>query len=188
MRFNLDLEVDDADLDRLVDATSIPGENLAAGLQGHAKAAFAEYLEQYVGRRALNRGTDILEHCLHLLIRHALNNEVPTEAQVSSLFQTTPSQSRTLIRNTLSKYRFELASALRATVKTVLEGARFKSGSFLLTIRSAQVVDVLKARLEQFHPGEVPLIRTTDASTWTLKRASYLKLCADFGATPVAER
>lgn len=188
MRFNLDLEVDDADLDRLANATGIARANLAAGLQGHAKAAFAEYLEQYVGRRALSRGADILEHRLHLLIRHAFANEVPVDTQVSSLFQMTSSQSRTLIRNTLSKYRFDLEHALKATVRAVLEGAEFDDGSFRLTIRSAQVVDVLKARLEQFHPDEVPLTRTPEASTWSLKRASYRKLCADFDATPVAER
>lgn len=188
MKFTVELEVADADLDRLVSATGITRAGMAAALPGHAKAAFAEYIEQYLGRRALNRGADILEHRLHLLIRNAYANQVPSEQQVSGLFQTTASQSRTLIRNTLSKFRFELEAALKSTVKGVLEAARHDTGQFHLSIRSAQVLDALKTRLEQSHPGEVPIARTPDASTWMLKRASYRALCTDFGATPVAER
>ncbi len=188
MKFSVEFEVVDADLDRLASATGLDRAHLAVALPGHAKAAFAEYIEQYLGRRALNRGTDILEHRLHLLIRHAYANQVPSEQQVSGLFQTTASQSRTLIRNTLSKYRFDLEAAVMATVKVVLEAARHDAGQFHLSIRSAQVLEALKMRLEQFHPGEVPIARTPEASTWMLRRASYRKLCTDFGATPVAEK
>lgn len=187
MKFTVELEVSDGDLDRLESATGVARGKLDKDLPGHAKAAFAEYIEQYLGRRALSRGSDILEHRLHLLIRHAYANQVPTEAQVSGLFQTTPAQSKTLIRNTLSKYRFDLDAALKATIKATLESGTWKKGEVQLSLRSAQVLEALKARLEQFHPAEVPIGRTPDASTWSLKRASYLKLCADFNATAVPE-
>lgn len=188
MKFTIELEVDDADLDRLKDATGLADQTLATGLPGHARAAFAEYVAQYLGRRALTRGPDILEHRLHLLIRHAFGNQVPTEARVSALFQTNASQSRTLIRNTLSRYRFDLATALTATVKATLEAADPTKGGFLLDIKSTQVLEALKAHLEQTYPNEAPLTRTPDASTWTVKPASYTALCKSFGATEVKKK
>lgn len=188
MKFTVELEIDDGDLARLESATGKTGEALQDVLPKHAQAALTEYVAQYVGRRALSRGTDILEHRLHLLIRHAFDNEVPTEAQVSDLFQTTAAQSRTLIRNTLSRYRFDLATALEATVKATLEAAKPGKGVFLLEIKSAQVLDALKSKLEQEHPGQVPIARTRDASTWTLKPVSYAKLCGSFGATEVSAK
>lgn len=188
MKFTVEMEVDDADLDRLANATGKPKDQLAQIMPGHAESAFREYVEQYLGRRALSRGSDILEHRLHLLIRYAYANQVPTESEVSGLFQTTASQSRALIRNTLSKYRFDLTAALEATVKAVLESARFKGGDFLLTVRSAQVLEAMRTKLEQSHPGEAPIVRTPDASTWTLKRGSYQALCKDFNAKPAPEK
>lgn len=188
MEFTVELEVDDADLARLEAATGLKAQKLAEALPGHARAAFAEYVAQYLGKRSLSRGADILEHRLHLLIRNAFDNEIPTETQVSGLFQTTSTQSRTLIRNTLSRYRFDLAAALRTTVKKTLENAKPDNHHFLLDVQSSQVLDALKTTLEQNYPNEAPITRTPDASTWTLKPVSYASLCKAFDAKEVSDK
>jgi hypothetical protein len=95
--------------------------DLPAKASDHAKAALTEYLESYLGRRAFSRGGDILEHRLSLLVKHAFGGKIPTAAQVSDLFQTTLSSSRTLIRNTFSKYRFTLGTVADAAAREVLE-------------------------------------------------------------------
>lgn len=71
--------------------------------------ATLQHLLLGLGRRVFSRGSDLLGYQLSLLVRHAFGGRIPTATQVSDLFQTTLSTSRTLIRNTLSRYRYELS-------------------------------------------------------------------------------
>ena len=61
-------------------------EELDERLSNYAKAAAAEYVEMFLGRKVFTRGSDIREYRLFLLIREVFGR-LPTEQQVSDLFR-----------------------------------------------------------------------------------------------------
>src|SRR2546426_11710164 len=61
---------------------------------------------------------------LYLLITHYYQNPLRPESEVSSIFQLTSSQSRTLLRNTRSRYRTKIGAQVEASVKHVISAAK----------------------------------------------------------------
>ena len=120
---------------------------LADKLADHGKAALHEYVECYLGRRALSRGSDILEHRLSLLVVHAFGGKKPSAAQVSDLFQTTLSSGRTLVRNTFSKYRYHLDETSRSEAKEVLENVWAGERGCHAKVIAPSLVELLNRRL-----------------------------------------
>ncbi|HEX4184000.1 MAG TPA: hypothetical protein VHY34_12155 [Caulobacteraceae bacterium] len=135
------LVVPDEDKDVLATVLGCKPDEVAAALVGHAQAALEEYLSMYLGRRAPTQGREILENRLSLLMQHALKDELPTDDQVARLFNSNQSQARTLIRNTISKHRFQLGDVANASAKKALEGAVKDDERFVLIIRSAYLVE-----------------------------------------------
>lgn len=162
--------------------------NLATALSGHGRAALGEYLETYLGRRAYTRGTDIQELRLALLVEHAFGGRIPDDTTISALLKTTPSGSRTLIRNTLAKYRHQLDAAMTASAKAVLEGVVWAGDDARSTQASTNVVELLNQRLLALDPTLKPVSRLAgSAGTWVIDEVSYDDLCPAFGATPVVK-
>jgi hypothetical protein len=187
MHIVFDIAINADDEKALVTVLGGDAAGLNAKLNDHAKAALEEYIECYVGRRAYSRGSDILEHRLSLLVKHAFKGKIPTAAQVADLFQTTLSASRTLIRNTFSKYRFELDAVTAAAAKDVLEKVTWASkDECLAKITAPNLVEVLNRRLLAEDAGFREISRTQGAiGTYAIARNAYAKLCILFGATPV---
>jgi hypothetical protein len=181
------LQIDDADAARIANLLGCDPSQLGTRLAGHAQAAISEYVEMYLGRRAFSRGSDMLEHRLALLMQYAFANQVPSEDQVARLFQSTPSQGRSLIRASLSKYRYQLQAAAAASAKSVLEKARVNAADeFVMEIRTAFLVDLMNQALAEKDGRQKPVIRVKDnVSTFSTARASYEALCAVFGAKSV---
>jgi hypothetical protein len=187
MRVTFEIEISDPDQDALSAALGVPKKSLNAGLTGHATAALHEYIECYLGRRAFSRGSDILEHRLSLLVCHAFGNDIPDDAVVSRLFQTTPSASRTLIRNALSKYRYQLAAAANRSGKSLLEKVTWEGNSaYHAKAAAANLIEVLNQRLLAADSTLTPVTRLTDSGgAYAINKYSYDKLCDVFGATKV---
>jgi hypothetical protein len=187
MNIQFDIDVDDPDKQKLVAMFGGDAGSLPAKLSGHAKAAMTEYLECYLGRRAYTRGTDILEHRLSLLVKYAFGGKIPTAAQVSDLFQTTLSASRTLIRNTFSKYRFDLDSVAADAAKTALENVTWENPTTCKAqIAAPNLVELLNRRLLTANPGYKEIVRTQGAiGTYAITQDAYAELCQLFKATPV---
>jgi hypothetical protein len=77
----------------------------------------------FLGQKVFRRGSDILEYRLFLLIEKALEGQIPDEQVVSNLFQTTPTESRSLIRSVMSKYQYQLRGAIEYSIRAILENA-----------------------------------------------------------------
>lgn len=162
--------------------------DLDAVLSQHARAALGEYIEVYLGRRSSSRGADIQELRLALLVEHAFNGRIPDEATVGALLKTPPAGSRTLIRNTMSRYRHQLHAAMTGSAKAVLETVVW-AGDVVHTQRaSANVVELLNQRLLALDPTLKPVGRVpASAGTWVIDEDVYAELCNAFGANPVAK-
>lgn len=181
--FEIDIE---ADKDGLIAAMECSEADLKQAITRHAKAAIHEYLECYVGRRAFSRGNDILEHRLALLIEHAFDRKIPTAARISNLFQTTLSTSRSLIRNTFSKYRFQLVAVEEAAAKAVLENVDWNGPeSCFAKITTPNLVEVLNRRLLANDPSLKEVSRIPGVvGTYSIGQDSYAALCTILGAKP----
>jgi len=186
--FNIDLSPEDRAA--FAAALGCRDAEIEQRLPGHARAALMEYVEAYLGRRAFSRGSDILEHRLSLLIAYAYDNRILGEAEVSRLFQTTLPGSRGLLRSTLSKYRYQLQNAASGSAKTALESAVWvkADNEYTVEIKAGNLVDILNQRLAADYGGQKPIGPAKDSiATYLIAPGSYTKLCAAFGAKPVAK-
>lgn len=187
MQVTFDIDIDAADAPLLAQAIGCAEADLQARLAGHAKAALTEYLEAYLGRRAFNRGSDVLEHRLALLIQHAFNGVVPDDACVSRLFQSTTSTSRTLLRNTLSKYRYSLTASMTASAKQLLEAVVWRDSEYHARGASTNLIELLNQRLAAADATLKPIVKVVNSvATYAIAPTTYDELVPRYGAAPVA--
>jgi hypothetical protein len=142
-----------------------------------AKAALEEYIRMFLGQRVFTRGSDAREFRLLLLIKHAFDNRFPDDQRISDLFQTTLSESRSLIKSVSAKYQYELAGAKEATLKAVLDTAVQHDATWLLSINSRTVVEQLNRDLVQLGSDLPPVrLKENTGSTYVLAASSFQKL------------
>lgn len=190
MQIVFDIDLSATDQDALAAALGCTTAQLPQRLPGHARAALGEYVEAYVGRRAFSRGSDILEHRLALLIEHAFDNKIPRESDVARLFQSTLTSTRSLLRTTLSKYRFQLKDATSGSAKTALDAAVWNAEDqrFRIELKASNLFDVLNQRLAAADGKKEPIVRVPESSTiYSVRPATYALLCQEFGAIAVAQ-
>jgi hypothetical protein len=99
----------------------------------------------------------------------ALSDAAPTDDQVAELFNVSRSPARTLLRNTISKRRFQFDSVVTASAKAVLKAAAAIDGGHALTIRpstSGEESSPLRAPLRGAKPRTLVGTRTGEA--WRL--------------------
>ena len=186
-RITFDMELSQADDDLLANLLG-DHPDLDTVLSQHARAALGEYVEVYVGRRSSSRGGDVQELRLAMLVEHAFGGRIPDEAKVGALLKSPPSGSRTLIRNTLSRYRHQLDASMTTSAKAVLESVVW-AGDVVHTSRaSANIVELLNQRLLAEDPTLKSIVRVSgSAGTWVIDEDVYADLCRAFGANPVAK-
>lgn len=150
-------------------------------------ASINEYLAMFRGQRVFKRGSDMLEYRLLLLIEFAFNGVIPDERTVSSLFQTTLTESRSLIRAVISKYQYQLKSHVEQTLKKALIATtrQNKTQEYTVVINSQNVVDELNKTLANIDGNLSPVGKKKGCiSTYEITASSYNQLCTKFGITP----
>lgn len=193
MQIKFDMEIARSDEAPLAAALGCSVANLGTELQGHAQAALREYIDCYLGRRVFTRGSDILEYRLALLTLHAFEGSLPDEVQIANLFQKTPSASRTLIRNSLSKYRYQLEAAIQDSAKVVLEKVKWAvrdvEGVYHAYPVSQNMIEILNRQLVAIDPTLKPIaLVPNSAATYEIDLVAYENLCKSFGARKVASK
>jgi hypothetical protein len=156
--------------------------DLDATVQPYAEAALEEYARMFIGQRVFTRGADIQEYRLFLLIKGPFLNRIPDEQRVSDLFQTTATQSRSLIRSVMSKYQYDLHEAIDSTLKRTVELAEAEGDDWTVIVNSENIVEALNRTIASID-GSLPQVekRRGTVSNFVLKRSSYLRLCERFG-------
>lgn len=153
--------------------------NLDEFLEPYLRAASEEYLRMFLGQRVFTRGSDMREYRLLLLIRHAFGGEIPGEAEVSRLFQTTENQSRSLIRSVISKYQYELSDEISRTLRGLLDGAQpadeeETGGDQYIVVDSDNMVGEFNRRIQAID-GRLPQVKKKrgTASTYVIRASAY---------------
>jgi predicted transcriptional regulator len=154
------MEFTDAEQAQLAATFGCAPAALTAEVARYTAAAQEEYLRMILGQRVFTRGEDIRAYRLLLMIRHVFNDRLPSEQQVSALFQTTVAQSRTLLRSVLAKYQYELQETIVATLKDLLAAARpdpNDNQARRLDIDNTNVVEALNRRISSLD-GSLSLV------------------------------
>lgn len=139
------------------------------------------------GQKVFKRGSDMLEYRLLLLIETAFNGVIPDERTVSSLFQTTLTESRSLIRSVISKYQYQLRTHVERTLSASLTAASRQNNAqdYTVAINSQNVVDELNKALADIDGSLSPVGKKKGCvSTYEISPSSYNRLCAKFRVQP----
>lgn len=177
MPISVSLELTKDEQTQLAAILGTTAAKLEEALAPFAQAALEEYARMFLGQRVFTRGSDAREFRLLLLIKHAFENRFPDDQRISDLFQTTLSESRSLIKSVSAKYQYELAGAKEATLKGVLDNAKQRDDIWLLSINSRTVVEQLNRDLVQLGSDLPPVrLKENTGSTYVVAASSFEKL------------
>jgi hypothetical protein len=96
---------------------------LETALKKLCKASFLEYCKMFKEKGLPTRADEVLQERLFFLLNSYYIDRLPSENEISTIFQLNPSQSRTLLRNTKSRYRTKISSFINNTLLTTLTAA-----------------------------------------------------------------
>ena len=185
MAVSATLSLDDRERELLARILGVPKSKLEQELAPYATAALEEWTRMFTGERVYTRAGDLREYRLFLLIKHVWKR-VPANRQVSALFQTTPAQSRTLVRNVLSKYQYELDRTLEDELRAAVGAAKQRpdESAYTLVLDSPNLADALNALIERIdRGGELPSLTPsgTSANAYKLQPSTLEALRKHFG-------
>lgn len=152
-------------------------EQLKECLNKFAAASIEEYCRMILGQKVFTRFNDIREYRLFLIIKEVFNNRIPDDQIISDLFQTTPTESKSLTRSIASKYQYELREAISETLKEIINSASEKKGKYVFTLNSSTKVEELNKILIGID-GTLPKIKKASdtVSQYIVEKSSYNKL------------
>jgi hypothetical protein len=145
-------------------------------------AAHEEYVRMMLGQRVFTRGSDMREYRLLLLIRHAYK-KLPSEQQISAVFQTSATQSRALLRAVMSKYQYELQAITRHSLTELLDGATGpKDGDKVVLVDAENFVEALNREIAMIDGRLQPVTKQHGTTTaYSIPRDTYARLKGRFG-------
>jgi len=184
MDLQLSIDLSEPDANALCSILGCDQATLSNRLSDCAGAALNEYVEMFLRRRMFSRGSDFREYRLLLMVEKVFGKEIPTEAVVCCLFQSTAAGSRIMIRSVMSKYQYELQSALRQAIQTILAEATQQPdhGSYEIVLNNSTIVELFNQKLAEIDGTQRPVQRQKDSvPTYEIVPASYGILCKAFG-------
>jgi hypothetical protein len=168
------------------DNGDIDQEKLSQKLSELSKASLEEYLRMILGQKVFTRGRDIREYRMYLFIKEVFDNKIPESELVSSIFQTTSSESRSLIKSVLSKYQYELKSSLESTLKKIISDVQIENDKFIAVIFNENLKNELNKILSVRKKSALKQIikEKGTIANYIIPADSYLELCQHFNLNP----
>jgi len=168
------------------DNGDIDQEKLSQKLSELSKASLEEYLRMILGQKVFTRGRDIREYRIYLFIKEVFDNKIPESELVSSIFQTTSSESRSLIKSVLSKYQYELKSSLESTLKKIISDVQIENDKFIAVIFNENLKNELNRILSVRKKSALKQIikEKGTIANYIIPADSYLELCQHFNLNP----
>lgn len=180
MSITVDLTLDAGERDQLAGILGCTAAQLDNRFVPYVRAAADEYARMFLGQRVFTRGSDMREYRLFLLMRDVFSG-IPDEQKVCDLFQTTETQSRSLIRSVMSKYQYELRAVMNDSLKAAVEGAVPDGDDLRLTVRSDNIIDALNRLVESLGGTLAPIERKRGTvSSYVLRQGTAAALRKHF--------
>jgi hypothetical protein len=162
MEFQIKYELNKEETEKLASLLDCATATLPEHVAKFGKSAIQEYIEMFMGRKAFKQGSDFREYRLYLMIGSIFNDTIPDDQQVTDLFQTTPSESKTLIRSVLAKYHIQLKPVIRTTLLDLLMHANQiapPNGIYYMVIKSQNLVDEMNQILTEIDGTLTPVTK-----------------------------
>jgi len=152
--------------------------DLSETLGAYASAGLIELLTMILGQKVFKRGSDILEYRLFLLIQSVFEGQIPSEQDVSRLFQLSATGSRSLLRAVMSKYQYQLQGEIIASLQNLLKNATKGDDDVrTISVYNLNLVDELNRRLAEIDPTLPPVAKSRGSvSTYQVAASSFAKL------------
>lgn len=147
-------------------------------------AAIVEYKEMLLGKGLPTRADEIRQHRLLHLIKYYFLGRIPTEVEVSAMFQLTETESRSLIKSVKTRFRYELLQEISQTLRCVIESAtqRNEGEPYKVVIQSDNVLEELNQIIEKEAPHCYPITKCrSTARTYEITEDSYQVIMNHFG-------
>jgi hypothetical protein len=179
MKINTEITISNAEINTLAEILQCAPKDVPDILSKYSASALREYVDMISGKKVFKRGSDMLEYRLLLMIEEVFGNLIPEENTVSNIFQTTTSESRSLIRAIMSKYQYQLKIAIESSLRYIVKNSKQETAEsdYTVVINSQNLVDELNLLLAQID-GNLPLVskQRGSVSTFVIKPSSYKKL------------
>lgn len=180
---NLTLEIPESILNesekqRLMDTLNMEEE---LDMKGIIMASFIEYKDMLLGNGLPTRADEIKQHRLFHLIKQHFRGRIPNESEVSRMFQLTETESKSLIKNVRTRFRYQLESEINNTLKEVVENCSLNIDKYETIIQSDNVLEELNRILTQVNPSLEPIKKVRDSSRkYTMSEDTYNALRSYF--------
>ena len=118
------------------------------------KTAFLEYCKMFKEKGLPTRADEVMQERLFFLLNHYYIDRLPSENEISTIFQLTPSQSKTLLRNSKSRYRTKIATSLNNSLKAIVHPAVLNNdtGKLEFVFLSSVLIEELNLIVSQKGP------------------------------------
>ena len=165
---------------KLLNATN--DEQFNAAITKIVKAAITEYKEMLLGKGMPTRSDEIKQHRLFHMVKHYFGNQMPTEAEISSMFQLTESESRSLLKNVRTRFRYQLEDEIKYTLRGTIQIAERTDEGYELIIQSDNVLEELNRIIAINAPRLDPVRKVKNcARKYFISEDSYALFCDYFG-------
>jgi hypothetical protein len=157
---------------------------LAEAMKKLGKAATLEYISMFVEKGMPTRADEVRQDRLYFLLENYYENRLPPEAEVSAIFQITSSQSRTLLRNTRSRYRNKIAVQVKSTAKAVITAATKNADTdrWEMLIDSAVILEELNQAIRTKKPTlKLVQLKLGSAGQYEADPDTYTFLKGEYG-------
>ncbi len=165
LNINISFPINEDDKNLLMNILGVEEEELPETLRSHTVSALEEYVNMYLGKNIYTRSSDIQVNKLYLLIKNNVFDGMPTEEEVSKFFQTTISQSKTLLRDVNTKYQYKLRSVFLRNLKESIERSNHVDGDYELFVKSKFILEELKKLISSLDGELAPIKKKRDTSS-----------------------
>lgn len=119
-----------------------------------AKTSLMEYIKMFKEKGLPTRADEVMQERLFFLLSYYYKDRLPLESEISAIFQLTQSQSATLLRNTISRYRIKIQGYITNTLQAVIRSAKKneETDNYEMVIKSKIILEELNRIISQQGP------------------------------------
>lgn len=145
--------------------------------------ALLEYKKMFLESGLPTKADEVRQERLFFLIKGIYIESLPTEQQVSTIFQLSTSRSKSLLRNTIASYRNQLRNQIVESVRIVLSDSKQDdNGNYQIAIKSDTIKEEINSFLMQNKPTLQKLTATRgSAGLFTCAEDTYDFLAEAYG-------
>jgi hypothetical protein len=156
MKITIDVDENDIsenDSKIIIASLGLPSDtDIKSVLVKITKCSLLEYRKMFIEKGLPAKAAEVLQERLFFLIKGYFKDSLPTEQQISTIFQLTHSGSKTLLKNTISKSRIYLEAEIKESIKKVLKSASKDGDKYSIVIQSETIKDEINLVLTQKAP------------------------------------